>query len=124
MYGFPATYLRQEQTADLKMVADAMFAQGVNHHFYHGMPYNPKGSDSCTFFATTYFGPGGSLSEELPAFNDYVSRVSGIMEKGKTYSDVAVYIPYEDAVMKGAYPQERRRVWVWGVRYSPFMRTL
>lgn len=49
MYGFPATYLRQEQTADLKMVADALFAQGINHHVYHGMPYNPKGSDSIDF---------------------------------------------------------------------------
>ncbi len=114
MYGFPSTYLRQEQTADLKMVVDAMFAQGVNHHFYHGMPYNPKGSDTCTFFATTYFGPGGSLEPELPAFNDYVGRVSGIMEQGRTYTDVAVYLPYEDGVMQGAYPQERRRVWVWG----------
>ena len=114
MYGFPATYLCKEQTADLKMVADAMFAQGVNFHFYHGMPYNPIGSDTIEFFATTYFGPGGSLTPELPAFNSYMEKVSGIMQKGKTYSDVAVYIPYEDGVMKGAYPPERRRVWVWG----------
>ncbi|MEM1319244.1 MAG: glycosyl hydrolase [Bacteroidota bacterium] len=114
MYGFPATYLREEQTADLKMVADAMFAQGVNQHFYHGMPYNPAGVDSIDFFATTYFGPGGSLEPELPAFNAYMEQVSETMQKGRTYSDVAVYIPYEDGVMKGAYPPERRRVWVWG----------
>ena len=114
MYGFPSTYLREEQTADLKMVADAMFAEGVNHHFYHGMPYNPEGSDSILFFATTYFGPGGSLTPELPAFNNYMGKVSGILQRGKTYSDVAVYIPYEDGVMKGAYPPERQRVWVWG----------
>ena len=114
MYGFPATYLRKEQTADLKMVADAMFAQGVNHHVYHGMPYNPLGVDSIDFFATTYFGPGGSLTPELPAFNAYMEKVSGIMETGKSYSDVAIYIPYEDGVMKGAYPKERQRVWVWG----------
>ena len=114
MYGFPATYLRQEQTADLKMVADALFAQGVNHLVYHGTPYNPQGSDTIDFFATTYFGPGGSLEPELPAFNAYIEKVSGIMERGHTYSDIAVYIPYEDAVMKGAYPPERQRVWVWG----------
>lgn len=114
MYGFPATYLREEQTADLKMVADALFAQGVNLHFYHGMPYNPEGVDSIDFFATTYFGPGGSLEPELPAFNSYMEKVSEILQKGKTYSDVAVYIPYEDGVMKGAYPPERQRVWVWG----------
>jgi len=114
MYGFPSTYLRQEQTADLKMVADALFAQGVNHHVYHGTPYNPIGSDTIEFFATTYFGPGGSLAPELPAFNVYMEKVSGILQKGKTYTDVAVYIPYEDGVMKGAYPKERQRVWVWG----------
>lgn len=114
MYGFPATYLRQEETADLKMVADALFAQGINHHVYHGMPYNPVGSDSIDFFATTYFGPNGSLTPDLPAFNSYIEKVSGLMRKGKTYTDVAVYIPYEDGVMKGAYPPERQRVWVWG----------
>ena len=114
IYGFPGTYLRQEQTADLKMVADALFAQGINHLIYHGMPYNPAGSDTIDFFATTYFGPNGSLTPELPAFNAYIEKVSGFMQQGKTYSDVAVYIPYEDGVMKGAYPPERQRVWVWG----------
>jgi len=114
MYGFPATYLRKEQTADLKMVADAMFAHGVNQHFYHGTPYNPNGSDTIDFFATTYFGPGGSLEPELPSFNAYIENVSGLMQKGMTYTDVAIYIPYEDGVMKGAYPKERQRVWVWG----------
>jgi hypothetical protein len=114
MYGFPATYLRQEQTADLKMVADALFAEGVNHHVYHGMPYNPEGVDSIDFFATTYFGPGGSLTPELPDFNAYIEKVSGYMLRGRTYSDVAMYIPYEDGVMKGPYPSERQRVWVWG----------
>jgi hypothetical protein len=103
-----------EQTADLKMIADALFAQGVNHHIYHGMPYNPQGSDTIDFFASTYFGPGGSLTPELPAFNTYIETVSGLLRKGRTYSDVAVYLPYEDGVMKGAYPPERQRVWVWG----------
>lgn len=114
MYGFPSTYLHQEQTADLKMVADAMFAHGINHHVYHGMPYNPIGSDTNTFFATTYFGPGGSLTPELPAFNAYMEKVSSYMQIGKTYSDIAVYIPHEDGIMKGAYPPEKQRVWVWG----------
>jgi hypothetical protein len=123
MYGFPATYLRKEQTADLKMVADALFANGVNQHIYCGMPYNPAGSDTIDFFATCYFGPGGSLTEEIPALNKYVEKVSGIMQKGKTFTDVAVYIPYEDAVMKGAYPPERQRVWVWGEYEMRYIHT-
>ncbi len=127
MYGFPATYLREEQVADLKLVADALFAQGVNFHIYHGTPFNPKGSDTIDFFATTYFGPGGSLEPELPNFNRYIEKVSNILQKGKTYSDVAVYIPYEDGIMKGAYPADKQRVWVWGeyeMRYIDTPREL
>ncbi|MCB0734814.1 MAG: hypothetical protein KDC76_09540 [Bacteroidetes bacterium] len=123
LYGFPDTYLKRENTADLKLVVDALFAQGVNQHVYHGMPYNPEGCDSNLFFATTYFGPGGSLEPELPAFNTYVEKVSGYLQEGRTYTDVAVYIPYEDAVMKGALPPEQQRVWVWGeyeLRYLNF----
>ncbi|MBK9221826.1 MAG: hypothetical protein IPO16_06840 [Saprospiraceae bacterium] len=123
MYGFPATYLRKEQTADLKMVADALFTNGVNQHIYCGMPFNPKGSDTIDFFATCYIGPGGSLTEELAEFNSYVEKVSGFLQKGKTYTDVAVYIPYEDAVMKGAYPSERQRVWVWGEYEMRYIHT-
>ncbi|MFN3939848.1 MAG: glycosyl hydrolase [Chitinophagales bacterium] len=96
------------------MLADAMFAQGVNLLIYHGTPYNPIGSDTIEFFATTYFGPNGSVTPELPALNQYVEKVSGIMQRGKTYTDVAVYLPYEDGVMQGAYPEEKQRVWVWG----------
>ncbi|MFN8280431.1 MAG: glycosyl hydrolase [Saprospiraceae bacterium] len=123
MYGFPATYLRKEQTADLKMVADALFANGVNQHVYIGMPFNPKGSDTIDFFSTCYFGPGGSLTDELPSLNQYVEKVSGLLQQGRTYTDIAVYIPYEDAVMKGAYPPERQRVWVWGEYELRYIRT-
>jgi len=113
-YGFPATYLREEQVADLKMIADAMFSFGVNQHIYHGLPYNPKGVDSIDFFATTYFGPNGSLDPYLADFNQYIQKVSHLMRSGKTYSDLAVYIPFEDGIMKGAYPKAKQRVWVWG----------
>jgi len=114
MYGFPATHLREEQTADLKLLADALFAQGVNQVFYHGMPYNKIGSDSVEFFATVYVGKNGSLTDELADFNAYMSKVCDYMRQGKTHSQVAVYIPLEDKIMAGPYPPERQRVWVWG----------
>ena len=113
-YGFPNTNLREEQTADLKMIADALFVQGVNQIFWHGTPYNGVGSDSVDFLATVYVGPNGSLTDELKPFNAYMQKVSQYMKKGRTYSDVAVYIPYEDGVMAGPYPREKQRVWVWG----------
>ena len=36
------------------------------------------------------------------------------MQQGNLHSDLAVYLPYEDGVMKGAYPADKQRVWVWG----------
>ncbi|MFN8331722.1 MAG: hypothetical protein U0T81_10995 [Saprospiraceae bacterium] len=55
--------------------------------------------------------------------NQYVEKVSGLLQQGRTYTDIAVYIPYEDAVMKGAYPPERQRVWVWGEYELRYIRT-
>ena len=121
MYGFPDKYIREEQTADLKMVSDALFAQGVNQIFWHGMPFNRVGEDTVNFFASVYVGRKGSLTPELPELNEYIRKVCSYMQKGKTYGQIAVYIPWEDRVMAGAYPPERQRVWVWGqyeMRYT------
>lgn len=113
-YGFPGTHMREEQVADLKMIVDALLANGINMFVYHGMPYNTINGDTNDFFATTYFGPGSTLEKELIGLNQYVENITTHMRKGTTYSDVAIYIPYEDALMKGAYPKEQQRAWVWG----------
>jgi hypothetical protein len=112
--GFRQPILRQEQTADLKMVADALFAQGINHLVYHGMPYNPAGSDSIDFLRPLISDRTEAVTPELPAFNSYIEKVSRHYAERKNIHDVAVYIPYEDGVMKVRYPPERQRVWVWG----------
>lgn len=112
MYGFPGTYLREEEPADLKLLADALFAQGVNHLVYHGMPYQ-DGNDSANFFATVHVGPDGNLAPHLFGLNQYFEKVSGQLKLGTPFAQVAQYIPYEDALMKGALPPEKRRVWVW-----------
>ena len=106
IYGFPRKFHREEQVADLKLVADAMFAHGINQVFWHGMPYNPIGVDTNKFYATVHVGSKGTLAKDLPAFNAYMGKVSEIMKKGKTYSDVAVYIPMEDGWIAGEYPAE------------------
>ena len=38
-----ARYWRREQVADLKLLADAVFANGVNQVVWHGMPFNGAG---------------------------------------------------------------------------------
>lgn len=123
LYGWPRDYLREEQTADLKLVADALFANGVNHIIWHGKPHNPKGHDTVSFYASVHVGPDGMLASEIPSFNRYLTRVSEMMKRGKAYTDVAVYLPTEDAWINGILPIEQQMRWLWGhyeMRYVYF----
>ena len=114
LYGWPADYIRQEQTADLKLLADALFANGVNHIIWHGKPHNSRGQDTVSFYASVHLGPGGALAEEITLFNRYLETVSSYMKRGKSYSYVAVYLPLEDAWMAGVMPVEKQFKWAWG----------
>jgi hypothetical protein len=114
MYGWPKEFHGKEQVADLKIVADALMANGVNQIYWHGMPFNPVGVDSIKFYATVHVGAKGNLSKDIPKFNLYLEKVCDYMKMGKTYSDVAVYIPQEDAWVAGEYPKELQFPWVWG----------
>jgi hypothetical protein len=84
----------------MKLLADALFANGVNHIVWHGMPYNPKGGHN-EFYATVHVGPDSGFADELPGFNAYMEKVCSIMRRGRVYSDVAVYLPLEDVWMAG-----------------------
>jgi hypothetical protein len=114
LYGWPNNHHSEEQTADLKLVADALFANGINHIIWHGKPYNLKGQDSTKFYATVHVGKSGSLAEEIPAFNKYMEKVSSIMKEGKNYSEVAVYLPTEDSWVAGELPVDKQFIWAWG----------
>ncbi len=127
LYGWPRDYLRQEQTADLKLVADALFANGINHIIWHGKPHNPAGTDTVNFYATTHVGPSGSLAGEIPRFNKYLENISSVLKKGHTFSNVAVYLPTEDAWSAGIMPEEKQFIWAWGyfeMRYVYFPEEL
>jgi hypothetical protein len=127
IYGWPRDYIREEQTSDLKLVADALFANGINQIIWHGKAHNPAGYDTVNFYATTHIGKDGSLAEELPQFNRYLELVSGYMKKGNTYSDIAVYLPTEDAWSEGIMPKEKQFIWAWGyyeMRYRYFPEEL
>lgn len=123
LYGWPADYLREEQTADLKLLADALFANGVNHIIWHGKPHNPRGRDTVSFYASVHVGPEGALADEIRRFNRYLETVSRYMKRGKTHADVAVYLPVEDAWRAGEMPVELQFKWAWGfyeMRYVYF----
>jgi hypothetical protein len=121
LYGFPDDHQGEEQTADLKLLADAVFANGVNQVFWHGKPFNPAGQDNVKFFASVHVGRSGRLAAEMPAFNKYMERVSSYMKNGVTLSRVAVYLPTEDGWIAGVLPIEKQFIWLWGAyeqRYS------
>lgn len=127
IYGWPRDYIREEQTADLKLVADALFANGVNHIIWHGKPHNPAGYDTVSFYATTHVGPDGKPGTEISDFNRYLEKVSSFMRKGNTFSDIAVYLPLEDAWCRGVMPKEKQFIWAWGyyeMRYVYFPEEL
>lgn len=114
LYGWPRDHHSEEQCADLKLLADAVFANGVNQIIWHGKPFNPAGVDTVKFYASVHVGKSGSLSPELPAFNKYIEKVSSYMKKGATYSNVAVYMPIEDTWIAGEMPVEKQLIWAWG----------
>ena len=115
LYGWPRNHRGEEQTADLKLLADALFANGVNHIIWHGKPFNPTGVDTVKFYASVHVGKSGALADEIPAFNRYMEKVSSCMKKGVSYSDVAVYLPAEDSWIAGELPVEKQMIWAWGV---------
>jgi hypothetical protein len=109
----PGPYQGRERIADLKLLADALFASGVNHIVWHGTPYNDPGDDH-RFFASVHVGRRGSLAPYLRAFNAYMEAVCSEMRRGRVYSDVAVYLPLEDAWMGVDLPDSLKFPWAWG----------
>ncbi|WP_320129898.1 glycosyl hydrolase [uncultured Sphaerochaeta sp.] len=97
--------LGKEKIEDLKCVADAQFAWGVNRVVWHGMPYSSK-KNPHHFYATVHLGPDGTLNGSLSAFNRYLEEMGTYLARGKTFSKMAVYLPLEDQWMLDELPPE------------------
>ncbi len=115
-WGGKGPYQEQEQVADMRLIADALFANGTNQIIWHGMPFIGKNhtKDTNYFYASVYVGRDSYFIDQLKDFNDYMARVSRYMRKGNTYSDVALYLPLEDSWMGVELPEELQMPWVWG----------
>lgn len=113
IYGYPGwdagveEYWKREDIADLKLLADALFAQGVNQIMWHGMPYQPFGKH-VEFYASVHVGPDSPFAADLPAFNAYLERLSSLLRSGEPYANIGVYLPFEDAWMLDRLPEEQR----------------
>ncbi len=107
-YPGPAPHRKQEYLADLKLLADALFASGTNLVVWHGMPFNPAGGTN-EFYASVHVGPDSAFAPRLPEFNAYLQKVSALLQAGETESRAAVYLPLEDAWMQNELPEHLRK---------------
>lgn len=88
----------QTAPADLKKATDFLFLTGVNHIFFHGIPYSPEEAPwpGWQFYASVNFGPAGGLWHDLPGYNAYVTRCQSILQSGRADNDILLYLPIYD----------------------------
>jgi hypothetical protein len=88
----------QATLSQVKQAADYLFLTGVNHIFFHGIPYSPAAAPwpGWQFYAAVNFGPEGGLWRDLPEFNAYVTRCQSILQGGAPANDVLLYFPLHD----------------------------
>ena len=79
--------------SQVKQAADYLFLTGVNHIFFHGIPYSPAEAPwpGWQFYAAVNFGPYGGLWHDLPEFNAYVTRCQSVLQSGVSANDVLLY---------------------------------
>jgi len=119
----PAPHIKKEFAGDIKLLADSLFANGVNSIVWHGMPYNPEGGKN-EFYATVHVGPDSSFAKDIPALNAWMAKVQGYMKLGSSYSNVAVYLPLEDQRMANELPENGDVVYPPGAKYHWELRYL
>jgi alpha-L-rhamnosidase len=126
IYGFPGwddsaeEYWKKENLPDLKLLADALFANGVNQIVWHGMPHQPSGKQ-VEFYASVHVGPDSPFAGELGKLNSYLENVSSLLKLGKPCGGLGIYFPFEDALMLDRLPEEQRTPganYFWEMRHA------
>jgi len=85
----------------IKLEMDLFFLAGINHVFYHGSCYSPKGAPwpGWFFYASTKADPRNSLWRDMPLLNDYIARCQAVLQAGRPANDILVYWPIHDLWM-------------------------
>ncbi|GAB3263067.1 hypothetical protein GCM10027347_29360 [Larkinella harenae] len=100
----------QEGPSDLKVIADRAFCEGMNRLVIHGFPHNPAemGHPGIAYFAGTHYNDRNTWWPKIKPFNDYLSRISYILQKTTFVADVLHY--YGDNVPNLIPPKNTRFV--------------
>lgn len=77
---------------------DQMLAAGVNHIFFHGATYSPKGIDfpGWLFYASVNMSPTNTIWKDADALFNYIARCQAFLTAGTPDSDVLLYFPIDD----------------------------
>lgn len=117
----------QVKPEELKEAVDFVFLGGVNHVFFHGIPYSPEDAvwPGWLFYASTHMGPNGGLWRDLEAFTGYIQRCQSILQEGSHTSDVLLYFPIHDVWHNEQeklplFTVHNQDAWLWP---TPFYRT-
>ncbi len=84
--------------SQVKPIIDESFIGGVNHIFYHGVPYSPPNEPfpGWLFYASTNFNQQSHFWEYLPELNHYVARCQEKLQNSKPDNDILMYFPITD----------------------------
>jgi len=88
----------QMSLSEVKSATDFLLLAGVNHIFFHGIPYSPAEAPwpGWQFYASVNFGPTGGLWHDLPPYNAYVTRCQSVLQSGKADNNILLYLPIYD----------------------------
>ncbi|GAB3993992.1 hypothetical protein GCM10028807_30670 [Spirosoma daeguense] len=98
----------QEGPGDLKSLADRSFCEGMNRLVIHGFTHNPSGMGhpGIAYFAGTHYNDRNGWWPKSKPFNDYLGRISFILQKTQFVADVLHY--YGDNVPNLVPPKNTR----------------
>ena len=82
----------------VKPIVDESFIGGINHIFYHGVPYSPPNAEfpGWLFYASTNFNQQSHFWHELPLLNGYIERCQQLLQNAQPDNDVLLYLPLVD----------------------------
>jgi hypothetical protein len=77
---------------------DDIFASGINHVYFHGMPYSPKEAawPGWEFYASVNFSPNNRFWKDIPAMTSYIARCQSFLQMGQPDNDFLLYFPIYD----------------------------
>lgn len=98
----------QEGPGDMRPIGDRAFCEGMNRVVVHGFTHNPGtfGYPGIVYAAGTHYNDKTTWWPKVKPFNDYLSRVSYLLQETSFVADVLYY--YGDQVPNFGTPKNTR----------------